>query len=321
MKIIDSIKRFVAGGYANYRAPFNLFGGVELTSTEFSKTLFYSVFDQLADLVNDVTIVSKDNDQTMLFAAFKSFVEYQGQKVLHVLANEGICVIGYNGVSFRILEQDEYTKITNNKITNVTAKNGDKVYVMTSKIFELKNVSDYMMCKGWLDYANDVMNGSQTSARRLGNLLVFSPKPQTGSPMQTVLDPETKKEIETSLSKEYGALKSQKQAMVLTNPTDVFQVGLAGADFKIFDKVKLTSLILCTYFKIPANQLPIVEASAGKSLSNGGELHEGDFLKYASFERLFNHTFIRMASDLSLNIDYSIYNKPARIEQQTTPTV
>ena len=87
------------------------------------------------------------------------------------------------------------------------------------------------------------MNGSQTSARRLGNLLVFSPKPQPGSPMQTVLDPETKKEIETSLSKEYGSLKSQKQAMVLTNPTDVFQVGLSGADFKIFDKVKITSLI------------------------------------------------------------------------------
>ena len=321
MKIIDSLKRFVAGGYSSFRIPFGMFGNFELTSNEFSKTIFYSIFDQLADLVNDVTIVSKDTTNTMLFAAFKKFVEFQGQKALHILANEGICVIGYNDVNFRILEQDEYTKVTNNKKTTITAKNGDKVYVMTSKMFELKATSDYNMCKAWLDYANDVMNGSQTSTRRLGNLVVFSPKAQTGSPIQTVLDPATKKEIEDNLSKEYGALKSQKQAMVLTNPTDVSQVGLSGADFKIFDKVKLTALILCTYFKIPANQLPIVEATAGKSLSNGGELHEGDFLKYASFERLFNHTFMRMAADLSLNIDYSIYNKPQRIEQQTTSTI
>ena len=63
--------------------------------------------------------------------------------------------------------------------------------------------------------------------------------------------------------------------------------------------------------KIPSNQISVIESSTyGNALSNGGEMREGDMLKYKAFERLLNKTFVRMASDLDLKVDYTIYNKP-----------
>jgi hypothetical protein len=47
-------------------------------------------------------------------------------------------------------------------------------------------------------------------------------------------------------------------------------------------------------------------------LSNGGELKEGDFAKYQTFERLLNKTFIALANAMLLKVDYQIYNKPQR---------
>jgi len=46
-------------------------------------------------------------------------------------------------------------------------------------------------------------------------------------------------------------------------------------------------------------------------------MRECDIMKYKSFERLLNKTFIKMAKDLDLVIDYTIYNKP-EMKTQTT---
>ena len=100
---------------------------------------------------------------------------------------------------------------------------------------------------------------------------------------------------------------------------DFTTVNLAGLDAKTIDKARFAVSAICDRFKVPSNQVSIIESTVGgASLSNGGEIREGDLLKYKSFERLLNKTFIKMAKDIDLTIDYEIYNKPK--QAVTTPS-
>jgi hypothetical protein len=89
-------------------------------------------------------------------------------------------------------------------------------------------------------------------------------------------------------------------------------ISLASLDLKVLDKVKMAVLAIAGKLKVPANQVPLIDAMSSKSLSNGGELKEGDFAKYQTFERLLNKTFIALANAMLLKVDYQIYNKPQR---------
>ena len=74
----------------------------------------------------------------------------------------------------------------------------------------------------------------------------------------------------------------------------------------------------CDRVKVPANQVAIIDANSSKTLSNGTELREGDYNKYQSFERLLNHTFVRLAEEMGMDLTYTIYNKPLRNGNQTS---
>jgi hypothetical protein len=92
-----------------------------------------------------------------------------------------------------------------------------------------------------------------------------------------------------------------------------FQViGMDGVDRKLTEKVRACVLAICDRVKVPANQVAIIDANSSKTLSNGTELREGDYNKYQSFERLLNHTFVRLAEEMGMDVDYTIYNKPER---------
>jgi hypothetical protein len=116
------------------------------------------------------------------------------------------------------------------------------------------------------------------------------------------------------MQNEYGALRKQNTLMVLPREMNVSTLSLANIDIKVQEKVKLAILAIAGKIKIPANQVPLIDAMSSKSLSNGGELKEGDFSKYQSFERLLNKTFIRLAEDMHIRVNYTIYNKPIRKE-------
>ena len=88
-------------------------------------------------------------------------------------------------------------------------------------------------------------------------------------------------------------------------------INLTGIDTKMTERVKLNVELIADRIKVPASQIAVIDASAGKSLSNGGEVHEGDRLKYKTYERLLNKTFVAFAEDLGLKVTYTIYNKPA----------
>lgn len=91
---------------------------------------------------------------------------------------------------------------------------------------------------------------------------------------------------------------------------DFTTVNLSGLDSKTIEKSKFAIQAICDRIKVPSNQVSIIDGSSSNGLSNGGELREGDLLKYKAFERLLNKTFVKMAKDLDLVIDYKIYNKP-----------
>ena len=138
-----------------------------------------------------------------------------------------------------------------------------------------------------------------------------SPENVTGSPvMQTITDAE-KQQAEQEISEGYGSLKNQKQIQIWKMAMKFTTISLSGIDRQTIEKSKFAIEAICDRLKVPANQVSIIEASSNtNSLSNGGQLREGDILKYKTFERLLNKTFVKMARDLDLQIDYTIYNKP-----------
>jgi hypothetical protein len=118
--------------------------------------------------------------------------------------------------------------------------------------------------------------------------------------------------LEKDLQNEYGALKKQNTIVVLPREMNVSTLSLASIDLKVQEKVKMAVLVIAGKLKVPANQIPLIDAMSSKSLSNGGELREGDFNKYQTFERLLNKTLIQLANAMLLKVDYTIYNKPVR---------
>jgi hypothetical protein len=87
-------------------------------------------------------------------------------------------------------------------------------------------------------------------------------------------------------------------------------INLAGLDLKMQEKVKTAILAIVDRIKIPANQVAIIDAQSSKALANGGEIREGDKLKYKTFRRLFERTFVDMSTYYGLSIQYVIDGEP-----------
>ena len=159
-------------------------------------------------------------------------------------------------------------------------------------------------------FLDDVLNGSATVSKRLGAVVVASPKNLTNAPTAIVLNEEQKKKIEKDMREDYGALSSQSNVMVLPREMSWQVINLAGLDLRMQEKVKIAILAIVDRIKIPANQVVIIDAQSNKSLANGGEIREGDKLKYKTFRRLFERTFADMARYYGLQIKYVINGEP-----------
>ena len=117
--------------------------------------------------------------------------------------------------------------------------------------------------------------------------------------------------MEKEIAKEYGLLNKQRQIMLLPRGMKFQTVSLTNIDQKLTERVRMAVELIADRIKVPASQIAVIDATAGKSLSNGGEVHEGDRLKYNTYERLLNKTFVMFAQALGIRVTYTIYNKPA----------
>lgn len=283
------------------------FSDFPISKYDFSKTIFHGVVDLLADMANDVIVNEKGG---LALSAFKDFLAVRGTILLHKYINDGFVVLAYDGISLKICETSDYYTANGAIYLHDKSK---QIITLKSDAYELYGISDKAMCKAWLQLIDSSGNASQTASSRLGNLLIFSPKTQNGA--INFITPEEKSEFEKELQDNYGAMRNQKSAMILTQPMDTSHISLANTDFKLLDKVKLATLVIATYFKVPVSQIPLLDGSASNGLSNGGELLQGDILKYKTFERLFQRTFQKIADSIGVRFTYSLYGKPT---QETT---
>ena len=316
MRIIDEIKRrfFRAGEVITWDArPF--FSDWGFCKHKFSEVIWYNICDILTDLIEDVKLQNESDREGELarFVAFKVFVYAHGKQVLQRLFDEGYVVIGYSPVTniFWQMRDAEYNKLSEKDATIVKPKDENvRVYVMKSSTFLTYQKSDLAICKGFLNFLDDVLNASATVSKRLGAVVVASPKNLNSSPTATVLSDEQKKKLEEEIRRDYGALSNQSNLMILPREMSWQVINLAGLELRMQEKVKTAILSIVDRVKIPANQVAIIDAQGSKQLANGSEIREGDKLKYKTFKRLFERTFMDMARDYGIRISYTIDGEP-----------
>lgn len=318
MRIVDEIKRrfFRYGEVINWWGSRPWFDNWGFCNHKFSDVIWYNICDILTDLIEDVKLQNEAATDITLqkYAAFKAFVYTHGKQVLQRLFDEGYVVIGYDreSVVFWEMRENEYERITEADATIVKPKNPERVrsYVMKSSTYTTYAKSDRDICKGFLDFLDDVLNASATVSKRLGAVVVASPKNLTSAPTATVLTKEQKKDMEEEMRREYGALSSQSNIMLLPREMSWQVINLAGLELRMQEKVKTAILAIVDRIKIPANQVAIIDAQGSKQLANGSEIREGDKLKYKTFRRLFERTFVDMAREYGIRISYQIDGEP-----------
>lgn len=278
--------------------------------------IWYNLCGVLLDLSEDVKLTldpvqSGDGDKLYTFAAYRTFYYAWGRTVFQKLKDNGYVVIGWDGSRFWLMSEKEYDKPTDGEITYVKPRRSDvQAYVMRDPMFVVTGKSTRCLCRSWLDFLDDVCNGSATVSNRLGAVVIGSPKTPAGAPTPNVLTDEQKKQYEEDWQKTYGSLRAQRQFMMLPKEMSFQVVNLSGLDLKFDTKVRNCVLAIADSIPVPANQIALIDANSSKSLSNGSELREGDKAKYKTFRRLFERTFVMMALDLGLKVEYQIDGEP-----------
>ena len=287
-----------------------------ITQMPFADAMFYNIVDILTDICNDTKFVYRGIN-SQVFAAFSAFFDTYGQQVMNMLFDNGFTVIKIDrtsGVFLRLMDISEYTTETHGTRVEVRAIDGSEVYVMRSPTFCSVGKSDRQLLKPYLKYLDNVLNGSNTANERMGVLISVSPESVSGAPTQPALTKWEKDEFEKKLGgdeSEYGILKKQKSVILFPKPMRFQTISLSSIDNKLTERVKMCILAIADRIKVPANQIAIIDSNNSRSLSNGGELREGDKAKYKSFRRFLNSTFWIMARDLGLgDIDYIISGEP-----------
>jgi hypothetical protein len=312
MNIKNSIAKWILGNYSRQGREDgkSFFPDFYEIRQPFSKIIFSNIIELLTDLTQDTTLVLKKGD-TMTFAEFSELFNTDGQRILNRLFEKGFAVISFNEAGFKLLDNDQFTTDGESYILPTAKKyKGSRVYVLKSDTFIEHGMSDRQQLSGFLTYLENILNASNTTTSRLGTMIMASPVTPSGANTLAKLTDNEKEKAEKDISENFGALKSQRQIHIWPQEMSFTTVNLSGMDRQTIEKAKFAITVICDRIKVPANQIGVIDSANTNSLSNGGEMREGDIMKYKSFERLLNKTFIRMAEDLDLVIDYTIYNKP-----------
>ena len=322
MSLLTRISMRLRAKSSYLRPSYYMTGWEGLTCLPFGELVFQNVVEMLTDLNNDVTWVNNTERNAMTFAEFKRFFNDEGEAALWRVYRYGFAVIGYKWdkdsdpnrklTAIRLLDKEEWRKVQFQGDTFIRPVDPLwHCYVMKSPTYRVKAVGDWDICRPAIELIDNTLNATNTSVKKMGAFVVASPETAAGAPTPAKLSPEDKKDMETEMSKEYGLLSKQRQIMLLPRGMNFQTISLTNIDNKLTERVRMAVELIADRLKVPASQIAVIDASAGKSLANGGEVHEGDRLKYKTYERLLNKTFVMLATSLGLNVTYTIYNKPA----------
>ena len=331
MNIIDAIfPRLRQRRNGSFLRPSYFWTGWEgLTCLPFGELVFQNIVEMLTDLDNDVTFQLLSDRGTMTFSEFVRFFNDEGEAALWRVYRHGYAVIGYKWdetqdyvTAMRLLDPDEWRQDQYDGDTYIRPVDPTwRVYVMKSPTYRVKAISDYELCRPAIEFLDNTLNASNTSVKKLGAFVVASPETAGAAPTPSVLNEKDKKDMEKEIAKEYGLLNKQRQIMLLPRGMKFQTVSLTNIDNKLTERVRMAVELIADRIKVPASQIAVIDATAGKSLSNGGEVHEGDRLKYNTYERLLNKTFVMFAQALGIRVTYTIYNKPADAITGETTTI
>ena len=321
MKITDAIRSIfpVRRGSVIFDRNGLGYGGYELVCRNFADLIWYNICSILIDLAEDVKVEDASGagaltDSGAKYAAFRAFFYAWGETIMQRVYDEGYVVIGYDqarGIFFQMVQDKDYTTPSKDELTIVQPLDPNVMpYVMKSGTFISRGKSDRALCKGWLDYLDDVLNGSANVCRRMGVAVMASPKNLTSSPTAIVLTKEQKEAMQKEMQDDYGMLKKQSIVNLLPREMAFQTINLAGLDLKMQERIKTAILAIVDRIKVPANQVAIIDAMSAKQLANGSEIREGDKLKYKSFRRMFERTWVDMAMYYGLQIRYAIDGEP-----------
>jgi len=290
-----------------------LLGDTGIGMMDFGSLIFNNITDLVTDLVNDTILFFEGGDRD-LFREFDTFVKLYGDSVLSMIYEYGYVVVGQNEFSnrFFLMQPLEFRFVDKPRGLKVVPEIPNTIcHVLFSQKYFEKQASHKQLLNPILRYLNNILNGSNTIAERLGNLIVISPKQPATMAMPVVMDEGTRTDIEDRLGKGYGSMPSQRQALILNKPVDISPIGLSASDRESLNKARFCIEIIIDAIKVPASQVAVLQAAGGKSsLSNGGEIREGDSLRFATYERMFNQIFMNWAEIMGLRINYEISNKP-----------
>lgn len=322
-RILDNI-RHIFRNKGNFLRPALYWDGWEgISCLPFGELVFQNVVEMLTDLCNDVSFTLLSQRGTMTFSEFDKFFKSEGEAALWRVYRSGFAVVGYRWsdmdeesrfvVDMRLLDNDEWREVQSNGDTFIRPVDPSwSCYVVKSATYKSKARSDWDLCRPAIEFLDNTLNASNTSVKKLGAFVVASPETAAGAPTTVTLSPSDKKEMEETIGKEYGLLNRQRQIMLLPRGMNFQTVSLTNIDNRLTERVRMAVELIADRIKVPASQISVIDATAGKSLSNGGEVHEGDRLKYKTFERLLNKTFVEgLAPALGIAVTYTIYNKPA----------
>lgn len=283
----------------------------------FGEPIFHNIVEILTDLVNDTTLIAKPGQDLVKFSIYKKFFDSYGQEILNRYFDDGYIVIGLpfdtEHLNYTVLRKDkDFTVATDANTWRVVPINRPEntIYVIKSETYERTGKSDLQYMWPYIKYLDNLLNSSNTMTERMGSLIVASPKNLSNAPTSIILSEEDKKEIEKDMSENYGALSRQKQVMLLPREMNFQQMSFSSIDTKLIDKARLAVEVIADRIKVPACRIAMIDANSSKALANGGEIIAGDRILYNSFERLLEKTFMQMARDIKLKIDYTIAGKP-----------
>lgn len=324
VKIADYIRNLFSSG-ANH----TLFYGssfipdYSITHHPFGESIYMNIVEILTDLYAEVLWSDTARINPAKFDAWKAFVDVHGHRLLVQLLTRptGFAVIAYGEQNgswyFREMNSSEYTVTTTNdqRVVVKALNTAQLYYVLKSPTLEAIGKSDWQLCKPYIDMLDAVINCATTTAERLGAYVVMTP--DGSGTFGGVITEDDKKRIEKEMQETYGGLRKQQQIMILPKPMKSQVVSLAAVDVRFKEKALMAVLAICDRVKVPANQVAIVDANGSKSLSNGTELREGDTAKYRSFRRLLNATLFDFASEIGLQVNYTLENEPKTVQGQT----
>lgn len=274
--------------------------------------IFKFLVRKITNIFSDVVINYVGGNHSV-YLKFKSFLEIYGRLCMDRIYKNGFVVIGINKITgdITVLNDCDYQYVISwNSLNPKSLNECIDAYLLYDGLFFDERISHYQECLPFLKYIDICLNSGKSILEVNGNFIAVSPKAKNEfNQMDEPLSEEDREEAERRLSN-YGNQRKQKGLAFFDIPVDIRVIDKTSSSSNMMPVLNKMVEVICDCLDLPANQVAMLDGTYNSTFSNGTEIREGDSLRYATFERMFNEIFLSMAFKLGISINYKISNKP-----------